>query len=60
MTFGEQEYAGDFHFNMFSQESLRELLSAAGFVNIEMVEVGRRNGVCYEMEIAAERPASDV
>jgi len=60
VTFGEQEYAGDFHFNMFSQSSLGELLSAAGFVNVEMAEVGRRNGVCYEMEIAAERPGSDV
>jgi predicted SAM-dependent methyltransferase len=60
VTFGEQEYAGDFHFNMFSHSSLRNLLSEVGFVNVEMVEMGRRNGVCYEMEIAAERPESDV
>jgi SAM-dependent methyltransferase len=59
VTFGEQEYAGDFHFNMFSHGSLRGLLSEVGFVNVEMVEVGRRNGVCYEMEVAAERPGSN-
>lgn len=56
VTFGEQEYAGDFHFNMFSHSSLCDLLSAVGFVDVEMVEIGRRNGVCYEMEIAAHRP----
>ena len=60
VTFGEQEYAGDFHFNMFSQSSLRDLLSATGFVNVKIIEEGRRNGVCYEMEIAAERPEPDV
>lgn len=56
VTFGEQEYEGDFHFNMFTPSSLSEMLSAAGLSDIKMRETGRRNGVCYEMEIEARRP----
>jgi hypothetical protein len=56
VIFGEQEYDGDFHFNMFSRTSLCELIEKAGFADVHIVEAGRRNGVCYEMEVAALRP----
>jgi SAM-dependent methyltransferase len=56
VTYGEQEYDGDFHFNMFSKASLCELLGAVGFTDVKVVESGRRNGACYEMEIEARRP----
>lgn len=56
VTYGEQEYDGDFHFNMFSKASLCGLLGSAGFTDMKIVESGRRNGACYEMEIEARRP----
>jgi hypothetical protein len=56
VTFGDQEYDGDFHFNMFSKASLTELLSSAGFTDVRVIEEGRRNGLCYEMELSAQRP----
>jgi predicted SAM-dependent methyltransferase len=58
VTFGEQEYDGDFHFNMFTVESLSSLLEEAGFRQVRSTVVGRRNGACFEMEIAACRPDS--
>ncbi|MBO0705168.1 MAG: hypothetical protein J2P39_07610 [Candidatus Dormibacteraeota bacterium] len=56
VTFGLQEYDGDFHFNMFTPESLTELLEGAGFEEVQVRETGRRNGACYEMEVAASKP----
>lgn len=56
VTFGEQEYDGDYHFNMFSHESLAELLRQVGLDEVRMTETGRRNGACYEMEVAACKP----
>jgi predicted SAM-dependent methyltransferase len=56
VTFGEQEYDGDFHFTMFSHESLADLLRQVGFHDVRMTETGRRNGACYEMEVAACKP----
>ena len=56
VTFGEQEYDGDFHFNMFSHQSLAELLRSVGFADVRMAETGRRNGACYEMEVVACKP----
>ena len=56
VTFGLQEYIGDQHYTMFSQGSLSELLRAGGLAEVNIVAAGRRNGVCYEMEIEAIRP----
>lgn len=56
VTFGEQEYEGDFHFNMFSHASIVELLEKAGFVDVQLRDKARRNGICYEMEVAARKP----
>ncbi len=55
VTFGGQDYDGDFHFNMFTPESMGAILSEAGFVDISVIETGRRNGNCYEFEIVAKR-----
>jgi SAM-dependent methyltransferase len=56
VTFGGQEYSGDFHFTMFSQGDLAKALDEAGFENVRFVEVARKNGACLEMEIAAVKP----
>jgi hypothetical protein len=58
VTFGGQEYAGDFHFTMFTPGSLTELLEGAGFDEITVVETGRRNGAAYEMRLEALRPGA--
>jgi predicted SAM-dependent methyltransferase len=56
VTYGAQEYAGDFHFTMFSQSDLIAALRGAGFVDAKVLEAGRRNGACLEMEVAAYKP----
>ena len=56
VTYGQQEYDKDFHFNMFSRASLRELFEEAGLQDVRMVASGRRNGVSYEMEVEGRRP----
>lgn len=53
VLFGGQEYEGDFHFTAFTQESLAELLKDAGFGSVRTIEAGRRNGLCFEMEVLA-------
>src|SRR5262245_6576322 len=55
VTFGAQDYDGDFHYNMFTPQSLTEALQAAGLKNIKLIEAGRRNGACYEFEIAGSK-----
>ncbi len=59
VTFGAQEYAGDFHFTMFSHDDLVTTLTDVGFTDVKLVEVGRRNGVCLEMEVVAHKPEHD-
>ena len=56
VTFGGQDYEGDFHFTMLSVASLTGLLVEAGLVDVEVVELGRRNGMCLEMELVARKP----
>jgi len=53
VLFGSQDYTGDFHFNMFTPESLSKILSEAGFSKITVPARGRRNGQCFEFEIQA-------
>ncbi len=55
VIYGGQEYDGDFHYSGFSQETLTGLLLEAGLEDVKVIEEGRRNGVCYEMEIEAVR-----
>lgn len=58
VTFGAQDYDGDFHYNMFTPVSLSGLLAEAGFGDITVVEAGRRNGRCYEFEMSAVKPTA--
>lgn len=55
VTFGGQDYDGDFHYNMFSSDSLSQLLRDAGFTRVEVVAENRENGGCKEFEIVAAR-----
>jgi predicted SAM-dependent methyltransferase len=55
VTYGLQEYEGDYHFTMFARDQLAGLLRDAGFVDIAFAAQGRRNGKCREMEIAGIR-----
>lgn len=57
ITFGGQDYDGDFHFTMFSPESLSRLLRASGFAEPDILARARRNGQCLEMEIRAAAPS---
>jgi predicted SAM-dependent methyltransferase len=55
VTYGLQEYDGDYHFNMFARDQLAGLLHEAGFVEVAFVVQGRQNGKCREMEIRGIR-----
>jgi len=54
--FGAQDYEGDFHYNMFTPESISKLLAEAGFVDVAIPVEGRRNGKCFEFEVTGRRP----
>lgn len=56
VTFGGQEYDGDFHFTMFTVDSLADRMREAGLGEVEVVAIARRNGLCYELELCASRP----
>ncbi len=56
VLFGAQDYEGDFHYDLFTPASLTALLQEAGFRDVAVLETGRRNGKCYEFEIAGQRP----
>ncbi len=55
VTFGSQEYEGNFHYTMYTLDTLRELLVACGFSNVKTVAERRRNGKCLELEVEATR-----
>jgi predicted SAM-dependent methyltransferase len=56
VTYGLQEYEGDFHFNMFSRDMLKAMISEAGFEDVEYAFVNRKNGKCRDMEIRGRKP----
>lgn len=56
VLFGAQDYAGDFHFSLFTPQSLTKLLQEAGFIKVQVPAKARRNGKCFEFEIVALRP----
>lgn len=58
VTYGGQDYDGDFHFNMFTPASLAELFQEAGLSGVKIIEKARRNGDCYEFEIIGKKHAS--
>lgn len=58
VLFGGQDYDGDFHYNLLTPDSFRDLVEAAGFVAVQIPVRGRRNGQCFEFELVARKPAS--
>lgn len=56
ITFGGQEYEGDFHHTMFSPHSLAALLTEVGLTHVRVEASGRRNGLCQEFEIVGTKP----
>jgi hypothetical protein len=56
ITFGGQEYEGDFHHTMFTPENLLTLFTKAGLVNVRVEARARRNGLCLEFEIVGAKP----
>ena len=55
VLFGAQEYEGDFHFNLFTPDSLSNLLVEAGFKEVTVPVNGRPHGYCFEFEIKGLR-----
>ena len=54
VLFGGQDYEGDFHFNMFTVDSLRPSCGGGrGFREVKVPVCGRRNGKCFEFELIA-------
>ncbi|MEH2177365.1 glycosyltransferase [Nostoc sp.] len=53
VTYGSQDYQGNYHYNMYTPEDLSQILSTCGFKDIKVVDTKRVNGLCYEMEIHA-------
>ena len=58
VTYGGQEYEGDFHFTGFTPESMSKLLVQSGLQQPEVIASGRPNGDCLEFEISAVKPSS--
>jgi hypothetical protein len=56
VTFGGQDYEGDFHYNMMTIDSLTGMLWEAGFRDIRVLGKNRENGGCKEFDLAATRP----
>jgi len=56
VLFGAQDYAGDFHYNLFTPDSLTKLLEELGFTDIQVLVAGRRNGKCFEFDLSAKKP----
>jgi len=59
VTFGGQDYEGDDHFNMYTTESMIQLLQEERFGEVTIVAQGRLNGLCSEMEIVAFKQAAE-
>lgn len=58
VTFGGQEYDGDYHYTMVSPQSLINILTECGFKEFTIIASDRRNGECLEFEVHA-RPGHD-
>jgi hypothetical protein len=51
VIYGGQDYDGDFHFTMFTPDSISEILTDSGLSNVRIVESGRANGRSIELEV---------
>ncbi|NJR52012.1 MAG: glycosyltransferase [Leptolyngbyaceae cyanobacterium CSU_1_3] len=52
ITYGAQDFSGNFHYNMFTSESLSRIISNCGFQEIVCTRARLVNGF-YEMEVCA-------
>lgn len=55
VTFGAQDYDGDFHYTMFTPDSIVEILTTVGFTKPRLLDYGRINGLCRELEVLATK-----
>lgn len=55
VTFGMQDYDDDFHYSMFSQNTLCSILFSSGFKYVDVIDENRVNGKCREMEVWARK-----
>ncbi len=53
VVMGAQEYDGNYHYAVFSEQSVCNILSEIGFTDIEVLASKRKNDICLEMEIVA-------
>ncbi|HBX79407.1 MAG TPA: hypothetical protein DEG43_17340 [Acidimicrobiaceae bacterium] len=58
VTYGGQEYEGDFHYSFYSTDSMTELLRRGGFIEVEVEAAARPNGQCLEFQIAAKKAST--
>ncbi|MCW2361377.1 MULTISPECIES: class I SAM-dependent methyltransferase [Sphingobium] len=56
VLFGAQDYDGDFHYNLITPDSFSATLQRAGFVDIEAIYTGKKNGKCFEFKMVARKP----
>lgn len=56
ITFGAQDYEGDFHYTMFTPDTLCQLLIERGFSTPTILARARPNGLCLECDVEATRP----
>jgi len=56
VLFGGEESGGDFHRNLITPDSYRNALHRAGFVDIEILYSGKKNGNCSEFKAVARKP----
>ena len=59
VTYGSQEYDGDFHFNAFTVDSLSAALTAAGFVDIQRSQAIGRTGAARSSRSVLADPQTD-
>lgn len=56
VALGGQDYASDYHFNHFSVSSMKALVETSlPNAKFEVVDAGRKNGDCYEMEVLIKK-----
>lgn len=55
VVYGAQDYDGDFHYTMFSKDSMQSLLRESGFSMVELTAFNRKNGLCKELEVVAKK-----
>lgn len=56
VIYGGQDYDGDFHFTMFTPESICSLFEYCGLTDVRVLEKARVNGKSLELEAAGRRP----